>query len=82
MHLNEIITVKILAAAGHVHRLTVLRWRREGRLPDYDVNLGLARGWKLDTIRRVDPAWAELVETYLAQTAPLEVASKAVEVGL
>ena len=78
MHLNEIITVQILAAAGHVHWQTVLRWRREGRLPDYDVNLGLSRGWKLSTIRRVDPAWAELVETYLAQPAtPPEVAGEA-----
>lgn len=69
MLMNELIGPRILAAAGQIHYETVLRWRRQGKLPPYDVDIGQKlRGWKIETLRAHHPSFAVLVEQYLAQS--------------
>ena len=66
MHANELIGPRIIAAAGQIHYETVLRWRREGKLPPYDVAVGRKlRGWKLDTLKAHAPQIAILTESYI-----------------
>lgn len=71
MNLNELVGPHTFAAAARIHYDTVMRWRRSGKLPPYDLALGRnLRGWTLDTLRAHNPTWAALVEQYLATQSP------------
>ena len=68
MNVNELIGPHTFAAAAQIHYDTVMRWRRSGKLPPYDLALGRhLRGWTLDTLRAHNPAWASLVEQHLVK---------------
>lgn len=63
---SEVIRPEVVAAAAEVTVATVCRWANEGRLPEYDMNLGRKfRGWKLDTLATHNPRFGKLIEDYL-----------------
>jgi hypothetical protein len=62
----EVIRPEVVAAAIQISIKTVTRWVREGRLPDYDMNVGYRfRWWKLETLVAHNPQIGSLIEDYL-----------------